>query len=57
VLVEHPGLRERLAPYGILVRDCTSFGLSGVTRVAVPSSRGIEALDAALSLIDLEDDI
>jgi histidinol-phosphate/aromatic aminotransferase/cobyric acid decarboxylase-like protein len=57
VLVEHSGLRERLAPHGILVRDCTSFGLAGMTRVAVPSPSGIEALDAALSLIDLEEDI
>jgi len=57
VLVEHSGLRERLAPLGILVRDCTSFGMSGVTRVAVPSARGIEALDAALSIIDLAEDV
>jgi hypothetical protein len=28
-----------------------------MTRVAVPSPSGIEALDAALSLIDLEEDI
>jgi len=30
------GLRERLIPYGVLVRDCTNFGLAGVSRVAVP---------------------
>jgi threonine-phosphate decarboxylase len=56
VLVERAGLREQLAPCGILVRDCTSFGLPAVARVAVPSSAGIGALDAALSRIDLEGD-
>ena len=57
VLVERRGLREQLAPHGILVRDCSSFGLRGVTRIAVPSSAGIEALDEALSLIDSRENI
>ena len=47
VLVDAP-LRERLAPHGIAVRDCASFGLPGVTRVAVPDERGLERLSAAL---------
>ena len=47
VLVDAP-LRARLAPHGIVVRDCTSFGLPGVTRVAVPDERGLERLAEAL---------
>ncbi len=48
VLVDRGGLREVLAPFGVVVRDCASFGLSGVTRVAVPSEGGLERLRAAL---------
>ena len=48
VLVEAPGLRERLAPHGVLVRDCASFGLPGVARVAVPDEAGLERLRTAL---------
>jgi len=43
------GLRERLAPHGILVRDCASFGLPDHTRVGLPSAAGLERLDAALA--------
>ncbi len=42
------GLRARLAPYGVVVRDCTSFGLPGHARVAVPTAAGLERLAAAL---------
>ncbi|HTX01113.1 MAG TPA: cobyric acid synthase [Acidimicrobiales bacterium] len=49
VLVEHGGLRRLLAPHGVLVRDCSSFGMPGVTRVAVPSPAGLERLEAALA--------
>jgi histidinol-phosphate/aromatic aminotransferase/cobyric acid decarboxylase-like protein len=49
VLVDAPGLRDRLAPEGILVRDCTSFGLPGTVRVAVPDADGLERLAAALA--------
>jgi histidinol-phosphate/aromatic aminotransferase/cobyric acid decarboxylase-like protein len=49
VLVDAPGLRDRLAPQGVVVRDCSSFGLPGVVRIAVPSALGLERLDAALS--------
>jgi hypothetical protein len=38
-----------LAPFGVVVRDCASFGLTGVTRVAVPSEVGLERLEAALA--------
>ncbi|MDQ3680270.1 MAG: aminotransferase class I/II-fold pyridoxal phosphate-dependent enzyme [Actinomycetota bacterium] len=42
------GLRERLAPYGVVVRDCASFGLPGQARVAVPDNAGLARLEAAL---------
>jgi threonine-phosphate decarboxylase len=51
VLVEAHGLRERLAPHGIVVRDCSSFGLPHTVRIAVPSAAGLERLDEALSSI------
>ena len=50
VLVEAPGLRTRLARLGVVVRDCTSFGLPGVVRIAVPTSSGLARLDEALSM-------
>ena len=43
-----PGLRARLAPQGVVVRDCASFGLDGVHRVAVPPAEGLRRLEAAL---------
>jgi histidinol-phosphate/aromatic aminotransferase/cobyric acid decarboxylase-like protein len=48
VLVDAPDLRAALAPHGIAVRDCGSFGLPGVVRVAVPDGTGLERLAAAL---------
>jgi len=39
--------RARLARRGVLVRDCTSFGLPGHIRVAVPDEGGLERLVAA----------
>jgi histidinol-phosphate/aromatic aminotransferase/cobyric acid decarboxylase-like protein len=48
VLVECPGLRAALAPHGVLVRDCASFGLPGVARIAVPDADGLARLDTAL---------
>jgi histidinol-phosphate/aromatic aminotransferase/cobyric acid decarboxylase-like protein len=49
VLVEEAGdLRKRLAAQAILVRDCTSFGMPDVVRVAVPSEHGLERLDRGL---------
>jgi histidinol-phosphate/aromatic aminotransferase/cobyric acid decarboxylase-like protein len=38
----------QLAAHGIVVRDCTSFGLGGFMRVAVPDERGLARLEAAL---------
>ena len=48
VLVDAPDLRERLARQAILVRDCTSFGLPGTVRIAVPDDRGLDRLAGAL---------
>lgn len=42
------GLRARLVPHGIVVRDCASFGLAGYARVAVPGPAGLERLARAL---------
>ena len=49
VLVEAPGLRTRLAPHGVVVRDCASFGLPHMVRVAVPTLGDLARLDEALS--------
>jgi histidinol-phosphate/aromatic aminotransferase/cobyric acid decarboxylase-like protein len=43
-----PGLRDRLAGHGVLVRDCAGFGLPGAVRVAVPDERGLARLEEAL---------
>jgi histidinol-phosphate/aromatic aminotransferase/cobyric acid decarboxylase-like protein len=51
VLLPAPGLRSRLAPQGIVVRDCASFGLPDMVRIAVPPERGLERLDHALTSI------
>jgi histidinol-phosphate/aromatic aminotransferase/cobyric acid decarboxylase-like protein len=48
VLVPALGLRDRLAPRGIVVRDCASFGLPGVVRIAVPDDTGLARLEEAL---------
>lgn len=49
VLVQAPGLRERLAPRGVVVRDCTSFGLPDIARIAVPDEVGLDRLRKALT--------
>jgi histidinol-phosphate/aromatic aminotransferase/cobyric acid decarboxylase-like protein len=48
VLVRAPGLRARLAPFGVLVRDCAGFGLPGHARIAVPGDAGLARLEEAL---------
>jgi histidinol-phosphate/aromatic aminotransferase/cobyric acid decarboxylase-like protein len=40
--------RERLISHGIVVRECTSFGLPGFFRIAVPDDDGLERLAGAL---------
>ncbi len=42
------GLRDRLAPEGVLVRDCTGFGMPATVRIAVPDTDGLDRLDRAL---------
>lgn len=49
VLVESPALREKLAPHRVLVRDCSSFGMPGYARIAVPTAEGLHRLDRALA--------
>jgi histidinol-phosphate/aromatic aminotransferase/cobyric acid decarboxylase-like protein len=48
LLVDAPGLREHLAARAILVRDCSSFGMPGTIRIAVPNAAGLARLEAAL---------
>jgi histidinol-phosphate/aromatic aminotransferase/cobyric acid decarboxylase-like protein len=48
VLVRAPGLRARLAPHRILIRDCASFGLPDHVRIAVPNTGGLARLEEAL---------
>jgi len=48
VLARRAGLRRRLAPQGVVVRDCSSFGMPGHARIAVPDERGLHRLAAAL---------
>lgn len=42
------GVRDRLATRGVLVRDCTSFGLPDSVRIAVPRAAGLRRLARAL---------
>ena len=51
VLVDAPGLRDLLIPHGIVVRDCTSFGMPGVMRIAVPTADGLQRLSVALTRV------
>jgi histidinol-phosphate/aromatic aminotransferase/cobyric acid decarboxylase-like protein len=44
-------LREALARHGVLVRDCSSFGLPGVVRIAVAAPAGLERLARALDQV------
>jgi histidinol-phosphate/aromatic aminotransferase/cobyric acid decarboxylase-like protein len=48
-------LRDRLAPLGVVVRDCTSFGLAGCVRIAVPGPDGLARLDRALDAVAAEE--
>lgn len=48
VLVRAPGLRELLAPLGVVVRDCSSFGMPEYVRVGVPDSGGLARLESAM---------
>jgi histidinol-phosphate/aromatic aminotransferase/cobyric acid decarboxylase-like protein len=48
VLTEAPGLRERLAVGGVVVRSCASFGLPDHARIAVPDDDGLARLEEVL---------
>jgi histidinol-phosphate/aromatic aminotransferase/cobyric acid decarboxylase-like protein len=48
LLVDDPRLRDRLARAAICVRDCSSFGMPGTVRIAVPGPEGLERIEAAL---------
>jgi len=51
VLVEAPGLRGELAPHGVVVRDCSSFGLPRHVRIGLPDDGGLQRLEAALGAV------
>lgn len=51
VLVERPGLRADLAPHGVIVRDCASFGLPGMHRVALPAPDAFDRVIAAFAAV------
>ncbi len=42
-------VRPALARQGVVVRDCSSFGLPDTVRIAVPDAVGLERLDRALA--------
>jgi histidinol-phosphate/aromatic aminotransferase/cobyric acid decarboxylase-like protein len=48
LLVEAPRLRARLAPQGVVIRDCTNFGLRDHVRIAVPDDAGLARLHEVL---------
>ncbi|MFM8855917.1 MAG: aminotransferase class I/II-fold pyridoxal phosphate-dependent enzyme [Actinomycetota bacterium] len=51
LLVHREGLREALAPHRVLVRDCTSFGLDGIARVALPHPAQMEDVLRAFEIV------
>jgi histidinol-phosphate/aromatic aminotransferase/cobyric acid decarboxylase-like protein len=51
LLVHREGLREALAPNFVLVRDCTSFGLDGVARVALPDPEQMDEVLRAFEVV------
>ena len=54
VLAHAPGLRELLVPHGVVVRDCSSFGMPEYVRVGVPDSDGLARLESAMLLSGVE---
>jgi histidinol-phosphate/aromatic aminotransferase/cobyric acid decarboxylase-like protein len=45
------GLRERLAPQGVVVRDCTSFAMPDTVRVALPLPQDLERVLKAFAAV------
>jgi len=52
LLVKRRGLREALAREGVVVRDCSNFGLIDTSRIAVANEEGLARLESALDKID-----
>jgi histidinol-phosphate/aromatic aminotransferase/cobyric acid decarboxylase-like protein len=46
-----PGFRYELLQHGIVVRDCSSFGLPDLVRIAVPGPAGLDRLATALEKV------
>lgn len=46
---DQPELRTRLAPRGIAIRDCASFGLTGTMRIALPHPRDLDRVVAEIA--------
>lgn len=44
-------LRDELATHGVVGRDCTSFGLSGTFRIALPRPEQLDAVVAAFAAV------
>ena len=51
VLVERPGLRDSLRAHLVVVRDCTSFGLPGLARVAIPRPADLDRVLTAFAAV------
>lgn len=51
VLVQQAGVRESLLAHRVLVRDCASFGMAGVARVAVPRQRDLDRVLTAFAAV------
>ncbi len=51
LIVQRPGLREALVPHHVLVRDCASFGLEGVARVALPHPDQLDEVVKAFEMV------
>ena len=52
LLVKQRGLRDALARTGVVVRDCSSFGLLDTSRIAVPNGAGLTRLEEALQTLE-----
>jgi histidinol-phosphate/aromatic aminotransferase/cobyric acid decarboxylase-like protein len=49
LLIHRPYLRAALVPHGVVVRDCASFGLPDVHRVALPTAAHFDRVVAAFA--------
>lgn len=51
VLVEQPDLRDALLTHLVVVRDCTSFEMAGLVRVAIPRRADFDRVMAAFASV------